>query len=104
MSAMILGGFLFFSVSIGAQLPGSSLSYFSIRHRDYHYCAEVFSRLTCARYHPFFLSNLSIFRVILGIFVGYFIFQLLDTLFHASHAQNPSVSINTSYDYPYNTY
>ena len=44
------------------------------------------------------------FGIILGIFIGYFIFQLLDTLFHASHAQNPSVSINTSYDYPYNTY
>ena len=35
------------------------------------------------------------FGIILGIFIGYFIFQLLDTLFHASHAQNPSVSLLT---------
>lgn len=91
---MILGGFLFFSASIGGAL------------------AWVFSRLFQHTTHGLsllsggFLVGILVvdvipssfqmyksFGLLLGILMGYLMFEILNSLFHTSHTQNPSVSL-----------
>ncbi|MFJ7731869.1 zinc transporter family protein [Lysinibacillus sp. NPDC097231] len=91
---MILGGFLFFSVSIGGAIAW-------IFAKLFHHTTSGLS-LLCGGFLVGLLvldiipSSFQIYKslgLILGILIGYFIFQILDSLFHTSHTQNPSVSL-----------
>lgn len=95
-SAMILGGFLFFSVSIGGAIAWIFSKLFQHTTQGLSLlCGGFLVGLLVLDIIPSSFQIYQSFGIILGIFIGYFIFQLLDTVFHASHAQNPSVSLLT---------
>ncbi|WP_231630107.1 zinc transporter family protein [Lysinibacillus sp. ZYM-1] len=93
---MILGGFLFFSVSMGGAIAWVFSKLFQHTTQGLSLlCGGFLLGLLVLDIIPSSFQIYQSFGILLGIFIGYFIFQLLDSLFHASHAQNPSVSLLT---------
>lgn len=96
MSALIIGGFLFFSISIGS----AAALLFS---RLFQHTTQGLSLLSGS-----FLIGLLVFEIIptsftmykpgsiiLGLVLGYLFFQLLDGMLHPANHKNPSVYLLT---------
>ncbi|WP_218625014.1 zinc transporter family protein [Sporosarcina sp. E16_3] len=91
-SALILGGFLFFSVSFGggiawlvSKLLQNSTAGLSLL------CGGFLVGLLALDIVPSALKMYKSFGIILGVFIGYLFFLVLHNLVHPSTDQNPSV-------------
>jgi len=94
LSAMVLGGFLFFSISIGGAIAWVFSKLFQHTTQGLSLlCGGFLVGLLVLDIVPSSFHLYQTFGLILGIFIGYFIFQILDTIFHSSHSQNPSVTL-----------
>jgi len=94
LSAMVLGGFLFFSISIGGAIAWVFSKLFQHTSQGLSLlCGGFLVGLLVLDIVPSSFHLYQAFGLILGIFIGYFIFQILDTIFHTSHSQNPSVTL-----------
>lgn len=91
---MILGGFLFFSASIGGALAWVFSRLFQhTTHGLSLLCGGFLVGLLVVDVIPSSFQLYNSLGLLLGILMGYLIFQILNSLFHTSHAQNPSVSL-----------
>ncbi|WP_285399306.1 ZIP family metal transporter [Lysinibacillus sp. fls2-241-R2A-57] len=96
MNAIILGGFLLFSVSIGGAIAWVFSKLFQHTTQGLSLlCGGFLVGLLVLDVIPSSFQLYKSFGLILGILVGYLIFQTLHSLFHTSHTQNPSVTILT---------
>ncbi|AHN23103.1 zinc transporter family protein [Lysinibacillus varians] len=94
MSAMILGGFLFFSVSIGGTIAWVFSKLFQHTTQGLSLlCGGFLVGLLILDIIPSSVQMYKSFGIILGILIGYLVFQLLSSLFHPTNYQNPSVSL-----------
>ncbi|MGE8001434.1 zinc transporter family protein [Lysinibacillus sp. NPDC093190] len=91
---MILGGFLFLSASIGGALAWVFSKLFQhTTHGLSLLCGGFLVGLLVVDVIPSSFQIYKSFGLLLGILIGYLIFEILNSLFHASHTQNPSVSL-----------
>jgi len=91
---MILGGFLFFSASIGGALAWVFSKLFKhTTHGLSLLCGGFLVGLLVLDVIPSSFQLYKSFGLLLGILIGYLIFQILNSIFHNSHTQNPSVSL-----------
>ncbi|MFF2178047.1 ZIP family metal transporter [Lysinibacillus sp. NPDC058147] len=91
---MILGGFLFLSASIGGALAWVFSKLFQhTTHGLSLLCGGFLVGLLVVDVIPSSFQIYKSFGLLLGILMGYLMFQILNSLFHASHTQNPSVSL-----------
>ncbi len=96
LNAIILGGFLLFSVSIGGAIAWVFSKLFQHTTQGLSLlCGGFLVGLLVLDVIPSSFQLYKSFGLILGILVGYLIFQTLHSLFHTSHTQNPSVTILT---------
>ncbi|TKI71953.1 zinc transporter family protein [Lysinibacillus mangiferihumi] len=94
MSAMILGGFLFFSISIGGTIAWVFSKLFQHTAQGLSLlCGGFLVGLLILDIIPSSFQMYKSFGIILGILIGYLVFQLLSSLFHPTNYQNPSVSL-----------
>ena len=94
LNAIILGGFLLFSVSIGGAIAWVFSKLFQHTTQGLSLlCGGFLIGLLVLDVIPSSFQLYKSFGLILGILVGYLIFQTLHSLFHTSHTQNPSVTI-----------
>lgn len=94
MSAMILGGFLFFSASIGGALAWIFSRLFQhTTHGLSLLCGGFLVGLLVVDVIPSSFQLYQSLGLLLGILLGYLMFEVLNSLFHTSHTQNPSVSL-----------
>ncbi|MET4561413.1 ZIP family zinc transporter [Lysinibacillus parviboronicapiens] len=92
MSAMILGGFLFFSVSIGGAIAWIFSKLFQHTTEGLSLlCGGFLVGLLVLDIIPTSVHMYKSFGIILGIIIGYLMFKVLSSLFHPAHSQNPSV-------------
>ncbi|WP_241747086.1 ZIP family metal transporter [Lysinibacillus sphaericus] len=91
---MILGGFLFFSASIGGALAWVFSRLFQhTTHGLSLLCGGFLVGLLVVDVIPSSFQLYNSLGLILGILMGYLIFEILNSVFHTSHTQNPSVSL-----------
>ncbi|WP_255505184.1 zinc transporter family protein [Lysinibacillus sphaericus] len=91
---MILGGFLFFSASIGGALAWVFSRLFQhTTHGLSLLCGGFLVGLLVVDVIPSSFQIYKSFGLLLGILLGYLMFEVLNSLFHTSHTQNPSVSL-----------
>lgn len=91
---MILGGFLFFSASIGGALAWVFSRLFQhTTHGLSLLCGGFLVGLLVVDVIPSSFRLYNSLGLILGILMGYLIFEILNSVFHTSHTQNPSVSL-----------
>lgn len=91
---MILGGFLFFSASIGGALAWIFSRLFQhTTHGLSLLCGGFLVGLLVVDVIPSSFQLYQSFGLLLGILLGYLMFEVLNSLFHTSHTQNPSVSL-----------
>lgn len=91
---MIIGGFLFFSVSIGGTIAWVFSKLFQHTTQGLSLlCGGFLVGLLVLDIIPSSFQVYKSFGIILGILIGYLIFQLLSSLFHPTNQQNPSVSL-----------
>lgn len=91
---MILGGFLFFSASIGGALAWIFSRLFQhTTHGLSLLCGGFLVGLLVVDVIPSSFQLYQSLGLLLGILLGYLMFQVLNSLFHTSHTQNPSVSL-----------
>ncbi|WP_235473489.1 zinc transporter family protein [Lysinibacillus sp. FSL H8-0500] len=93
---MVLGGFLFFSVSIGGAIAWIFSKLFQHTTQGLSLlCGGFLVGLLILDIIPSSVHIYQPFGMILGIFIGYCIFQILDSLLHTSSTQHSSVSLLT---------
>jgi len=91
---MILGGFLFFSASIGGALAWVFSKLFQhTTHGLSLLCGGFLVGLLVVDVIPSSFQLYNSLGLLLGILMGYLIFEILNSFFHTSHTQNPSVSL-----------
>ncbi|MCL1697373.1 MULTISPECIES: ZIP family metal transporter [unclassified Lysinibacillus] len=91
---MILGGFLFFSASIGGALAWIFSRLFQhTTHGLSLLCGGFLVGLLVVDVIPSSFQLYQSLGLLLGILLGYLMFEVLNSLFHTSHTQNPSVSL-----------
>ncbi len=91
---MILGGFLFFSISIGGTIAWVFSKLFQHTTQGLSLlCGGFLVGLLVLDIIPSSFQMYKSFGILLGILIGYLIFQLLSSLFHPTNHQNPSVSL-----------
>ncbi|MEB2282877.1 zinc transporter family protein [Lysinibacillus xylanilyticus] len=91
---MILGGFLFFSASIGGALAWVFSRLFQhTTHGLSLLCGGFLVGLLVVDVIPSSFQIYKSFGLLLGILLGYLMFEVLNSLFHTSHTQNPSLSL-----------
>ena len=91
---MILGGFLLFSVSIGGAIAWVFSKLFQHTTQGLSLlCGGFLVGLLILDIIPSSFHLYKSFGLILGILIGYLIFQILNSLLHVSHTQNPSATL-----------
>ena len=91
-SALILGGFLFFSVSFGGGIAWLVSKLFQNSTAGLSLlCGGFLVGLLALDIIPSALKMYKSFGILLGVLIGYLFFLLLRNLFHPSTGQNPSV-------------
>ncbi len=91
---MILGGFLLFSVSIGGAIAWVFSKLFQHTTQGLSLlCGGFLVGLLILDIIPSSFHLYKSFGLLLGILIGYLIFQILNSLLHVSHTQNPSVTL-----------
>ncbi|MEB2300404.1 ZIP family metal transporter [Lysinibacillus xylanilyticus] len=91
---MILGGFLFFSASIGGGIAWVFSRLFQhTTHGLSLLCGGFLVGLLVVDVIPSSFQMYKSISLLLGILMGYLMFEILNSLFHTSHTQNPSVSL-----------
>ena len=92
MSEMILGGFLFFSISIGGGIAWLVSKLFQNSKAGLSLlCGGFLVGLLAVDIIPNALKMYKSFGIILGVLIGYLFFLVLRNLVHPSIGQNPSV-------------
>ena len=92
MNAVMLGGFLFFSISIGGGIAWLVSKLFQNYAAGLSLlCGGFLVGLLALDIIPSALKMYKPFGIILGVLIGYLFFLMLRNLFHPSTAQNPSV-------------
>ncbi|MEK5233100.1 zinc transporter family protein [Lysinibacillus sp. FSL K6-0232] len=93
---MILGGFLFFSISVGGAIAWVFSKLFQHTTQGLSLlCGGFLIGLLILDIIPSSIYIYQSLAIILGIFIGYCIFQLLDSLLHTSSTKQSSISLLT---------
>ena len=92
MSSAVLGGFLFLSVSVGGWLAWLMSKLFTRSNEGLSLlCGGFLVGLLAFDLIPTAITVYNPFGIVLGILIGYLLFQLLTNLFHSSSTRNTSV-------------